>query len=151
MADSGDAIILFDGVCNLCCATVRFVVKRDPQRHFRFAPFQSEAGRALMMAQGIPDTRLESVVLIEHGRAYRKSSAALRIAKRLSNAWPTLFVLIAVPPVIRDALYDFVGRRRYRWFGRTDACWIPDEPISDLFLDTASGLGSENGQDKEED
>lgn len=129
------AIILFDGVCNLCSATVRFVADRDPDHQFRFAAIQSEAGHRMMLAYGIPEGELESVVLIERGQAHRKSTAALRIAKRLKGAWPALYVLIVLPRRVRDGLYDFIGKRRYRWFGRTEVCWVPEQPIADLFLD----------------
>jgi predicted DCC family thiol-disulfide oxidoreductase YuxK len=124
-------IILFDGVCNLCTGSVRFVIARDSRRQFRFASLQSSVAERLL---GRRDT-LESVVLVEDGRTYRKSTAALRIARRLDGLWPLLSVLLVIPRSLRDALYDWIGARRYRWFGRTDACWTPRPELADRFLD----------------
>ena len=87
-----------------------------------------------MRAHGLPENSLDSMVLIEDGKAYRKSTAALRIARQLNAAWPLLYAFIIVPRPIRDAVYDFIGGNRYRWFGRKEVCWIPDGPLSDRFL-----------------
>jgi predicted DCC family thiol-disulfide oxidoreductase YuxK len=126
------AIVLFDGVCNLCNAIVRFVVARDPHAHFQFAPLTSDtAGRAL---QGVPPPGPETVVLVEDGRLYTRSDAALRIARRLTFPWPLAYGLIVVPKGLRDWLYDLVARHRYRWFGRRDSCPIPSPSIRDRFL-----------------
>lgn len=129
-----DPIILFDGVCNLCHASVQFVIRRDPNKRFRFGTLQSEQGRQLLASYGLSAVGLTSIVLIDGGRAYMKSGAALRIAKRLDGLWPLLFACVIIPPVIRDALYDFVGNRRYRWFGTMDECWVPTEDLRDRFL-----------------
>ncbi|MGH8739919.1 MAG: thiol-disulfide oxidoreductase DCC family protein [Burkholderiales bacterium] len=130
-AEGDGPIILFDGVCNLCTGSVRFVIARDARKQFRFASLQSAtAGRLL----GERD-RLESVVLVEGGKAYRKSTAALRIARRLDAAWPLLAALLVIPRPLRDALYDWIGRRRYRWFGKREACWIPHASVAGRFLD----------------
>ena len=123
-------IVLFDGVCNLCTGSVRFVIARDSRRQFRFASLQSSVAERLL---GRRDT-LESVVLVEDGRTYRKSTAALRIVRRLDGLWPLLSVLLVIPRPLRDAVYDWIGARRYRWFGRTDACWTPQPELADRFL-----------------
>ena len=78
---------------------------------------------------------MNSVILIEGGKAYTRSSAALRIARRLSGAWPVFFVFILIPPLIRDAAYDFIARHRYQWFGRNDECLVPPPGIADRFMD----------------
>ena len=131
----GPAIILFDGVCNLCARTVRFVAPRDPGGRFRFASLQSAPAQALLRQHGIDDPGMTSMILIEDGRAFRKSTAALRIARRLRRLWPVLYVFIVVPPFIRDAVYDFVGRHRYQWFGKRDTCWLPDPELRRRFLE----------------
>lgn len=128
-------VVLFDGVCNLCQNSVRFVIRRDRRERFRFGSLQSEAGRALLARHGIEDTGLTSIVLLEDGRFYRKSTAALKIARRLDGMWPVLYVFIVVPAVIRDAVYDFIGRRRYRWFGRSETCWIKTDAMRERFIE----------------
>ena len=127
--------VLFDGVCNLCDASVQFVIRRDPGAVFRFASFQGDAGERIARDHGIDPEVLDSMVLIEGGRVHRKSSAALRVARRLRFPWPILYAMIVVPPFIRDSVYDFIGRRRYRWFGRKEACWVPDASLRARFLD----------------
>ncbi len=131
--------MLFDGVCNLCSRSVQFIIKRDAKRRFRFAPLQSETARQRMKAVGASLDGLEGVVLIEHGRAYFRSDAVLRIASRLRFPWPVAAALILLPRRCRDWAYDALARRRYRWFGRKDACMIPTQEWRDRFLDTDRG------------
>jgi predicted DCC family thiol-disulfide oxidoreductase YuxK len=128
-------IVLFDGVCNLCNGAVQFIVDRDRGR-FRFAPLQSEAARALLVERGEPDgaPSLDSLIVIEGGALYRRSDAALRIARRLSAPWCALAVLGLAPRVVRDAAYAWVARRRYLWFGRTAACRAPTKELRARFL-----------------
>jgi predicted DCC family thiol-disulfide oxidoreductase YuxK len=121
---AGGGIVLFDGVCGLCDRFVQFVIARDPAGAFRFAPLQPEAG-------GPPRT----IVLIEDGRRFTRSSAVLRIARGLPGAWPLLSLLLAIPAPLRDLAYDFVAKRRYRWFGRYDACRLPAPGVTARFLD----------------
>ena len=129
-------MVLFDGVCNLCSGFVRFIVERDPTAHFRFASLQSEAGRALMREHGleIGEGDPASVVLVEDGRAYQRSTAALRIAWRLRFPWPLFAALVVVPRFVRDVVYDFVARHRYRWFGKKDVCMVPTPELRARFL-----------------
>jgi predicted DCC family thiol-disulfide oxidoreductase YuxK len=129
------AVVLFDGVCNLCNASVTFIVDRDRRGYFAFAPLQSEVGRRLLASHGQPDPALDSVVLLEGGRLYTRSRAALRIARRLDGAWPLLFALSILPVSLADAAYAFVARNRYRWFGRTEACRVPTPALRARFLD----------------
>jgi len=130
-AEGGGPIILFDGVCNLCTASVRFVIARDSRRRFRFASLQSAAAERLL---GERD-QLESMVLVTDGKTYRKSTAALLIAKRLDGAWPLLAAFLVIPRPLRDAVYDFIGRRRYRMFGKREECWVPRPELTERFLD----------------
>ncbi len=127
-------VILFDGVCNLCAASVRFVIARDRTARFRFASLQSTVGDELARAHDVDPSALNSVILIQDGHAYQRSSAALRIARQLDDFWPLLYVFIAVPAPLRNLVYDFIGARRYRWFGRKQACWAPDADLNRRFL-----------------
>jgi len=112
-------VILFDGVCNLCNAWVLFVIKRDPSGHFAFAPLGGEA---------------DSIILIEKDAIYDQSTAALRIARRLSGAWPLAAAFLIVPKGLRDAVYRLIARNRYRWFGRRDVCMVPTPELKARFL-----------------
>ena len=130
------AIVLFDGVCNLCSSAVRFIVERDPRRHFKFASIQSDAGKKLMTEHGIalPEGDPTSIVLVEDGRAFERSAAALRIARRLRFPWSLAWSFVVVPRFVRDAVYDFVARHRYRWFGKKDVCMVPTPELRARFL-----------------
>ena len=119
------ALVLFDGVCNLCQGSVQFILLRDPKGRFRFASLQSDEGRRRLAEHGLNAESLNSVVLIEDGKVFRRSTAALRIARHLSGAWPLAAVFWIVPRPLRDLVYDFVARNRYRWFGKTEACMVP--------------------------
>jgi predicted DCC family thiol-disulfide oxidoreductase YuxK len=128
------AVVLFDGVCNLCNASVNFIIKRDPRNRFAFAALQSEAGRALLARHDISGRRPDSVVLLEEGRCFTRSSAALRIARQLSGPWPLLYPLAVVPAPIRDRIYDWVARNRYRWFGKREQCRLPTPELASRFV-----------------
>ena len=135
-----EPLILFDGVCNLCSASVQFIIKHDRNELFRFAALQSPIGEELTSKSGEPqdtklDSKLDSVLLYYDNQIYRKSSAALHTLKLLGGIWAVLYVFIIIPSPIRDAVYDFIGKRRYRWFGKKDQCWLPDESLKKRFLD----------------
>jgi predicted DCC family thiol-disulfide oxidoreductase YuxK len=134
-AEAGYPVILFDGVCNLCTGSVRFVIARDSRKQFRFASLQSPVAEQLLGAQGRDGDRLESVVLVVGERTYRKSTAALLIARRLGGLWPLLAALLVIPRPLRDAVYGWIGRRRYRLFGKRDVCWQPQPELAERFLD----------------
>jgi len=131
--------VLFDGVCNLCNASVNFVIDRDPGAVFHFASLQSEAGRALLAGFGreVPEGDPDTVFLVEDGALFDRSTAVLRIARRL-RGWPRMLVVFRlVPRVVRDAVYGFLARRRYRLFGRSEACRVPTKALKARFLDAA--------------
>jgi predicted DCC family thiol-disulfide oxidoreductase YuxK len=132
------AAILFDGVCNLCNGFVRFVIKRDPRAHFRFAALSSVAAQSLLRDAGVRGALPDSIVLIEGGHIYVRSGAALRIARRLAWPWPLSYALVAVPRFIRDRVYDAIAARRYRWFGRRDVCMVPTPDLRARFIDDSS-------------
>jgi predicted DCC family thiol-disulfide oxidoreductase YuxK len=127
-------VILFDGVCNLCNGFVQFVIARDPAGRFQFAALQSDSARRLLArldGGALPD----SVVLVDGGRVYTRSSAALRIARGLRFPWSLARALIIVPRPLRDWVYDLVARHRYQWFGRKDVCMIPTPDLRARFLE----------------
>lgn len=129
--------MLFDGVCNLCNGTVQFIIDRDPNGLFRFAALQSDAAKTALAARGraTPEGEPDSVLLLDGDRVYERSDAALRIARRLSSAWRLFFVFIVVPRFIRDLVYRFIAKHRYRWFGKTEECRVPTPELRARFLD----------------
>ena len=128
-------IIFFDGVCNLCNGFVQFIIRHDPAGRFRFAALQSEAGQALLAEHGLPPVaEPESVLLLSGGQLYSHSSAVLRIARGLGGVWALAGVGGLLPRVWRDALYRFVARNRYRWFGRQESCILPTPELRARFL-----------------
>lgn len=129
------AVVLFDGVCNLCNAVVRFIIPRDPRGHFQFATLTSDAAARALAAVPHGADLPDSIVLVDRGQVFTRSDAALRICRRLTFPWPLAYGLIVLPRGFRDHLYDAVARRRYRWFGRRDQCMIPDSSIRSRFLD----------------
>ena len=134
MSTRSAPVILFDGVCNLCNGFVQFVIRRDRVGRFRFASLQSAEGQALLTAHGLPaPTEPESIVLIENGRAYSHSGAVLRLARHLPG-WRWLTAFRVVPRPVRDAVYRWVARNRYRWFGRQEACLLPTPELKARFL-----------------
>jgi predicted DCC family thiol-disulfide oxidoreductase YuxK len=146
-------IILFDGECSLCNAAVAFVIARDARAGFRFAPLQSAAaasllresgggGEALAMASAaparLPDGRpdmWQSVVLIESGCVYLRSTAALRVLRRLGLPWSLLAIFLVVPAPLRDPIYRWIARHRFAWFGRLDTCMVPTEDLRARFIE----------------
>lgn len=128
-------IVLFDGVCNLCNGAVQFIIKNDKKDMFRFAALQSETGRKLLATHQLQHGKIDSIVLIKNDKAFIKSTAALHIAKELSGIWKLAYYYIVFPKFIRDAVYDFIARNRYGWFGKKDQCMIPTPELKKKFLD----------------
>lgn len=129
-------ILLFDGVCNLCSASVQFVLKRNSKENVRFASLQSEFAVKALKDSKLPTDYLNSLVLLENGRTYVKSDAALKLAKHLDGAWKLGGVFSIVPKFIRDAVYDWVAKNRYKWYGKKDVCWIPEPRWKNRFIET---------------
>jgi len=127
-------IILFDGVCNLCNSSVNFVIKRDKKDVFRFAALQEPAGLELIEKYGIDTSKTDSIILIEDGKVYYKSTAALRITKHLGKAYPLLYGFMIIPNFIRNWVYDYVARNRYKWYGKKESCMIPTPELRSKFL-----------------
>lgn len=140
---TGHPLVLFDGICGLCEKSVNFIIAHDPNRTFRFAPLQSEVGRQLLLQHQLDADALQTVVLIESDRTYTRSTAALRIVRRLRWPLPLLSILIAIPPPLRDAVYDWIARNRYRWFGKHQTCQLPTPATAHRFVSTEEGYRSE--------
>lgn len=127
-------ILLFDGYCNLCQSSVQFVLKHEKKPEIYFASLQSETGIQLLNHFGINSNEVDSLVLIENNKAFIKSSAALRALKYLKGIYPLGFALIIIPEFIRNAVYDFIAKNRYKWYGKTESCMVPDKDLMKRFL-----------------
>lgn len=127
-------ILLFDGVCNLCNGVVDFILRYERAPLLKFAALQSEAGENLLREFGLPQQDPHSVILIEGGRAYRESTAALRVCRYLRAPFPLALGLLHFPQAARDPLYHLVARNRYRWFGKRAVCRLPTLQESARFL-----------------
>ncbi len=119
------SIVLFDGLCNLCCGLITFIIRRDRERRFSFVPLQSEFGKSLQRKYLLHDKHLDSIMLVEDDAAYFRSTAALKILQRLGGAWRFISLLIVLPAGFRDAAYVFIAKNRYRIFGKRDTCSTP--------------------------
>ncbi|HSI05526.1 MAG: thiol-disulfide oxidoreductase DCC family protein [Myxococcota bacterium] len=136
------AVILYDGVCGLCDRLVRFILRRDQRRAFRFATLQSNVARRILNTYGRDPDRLDTFYLVigygtPHERLEAKSRAALSVFARLGKAWPLVLLLRLVPSFIADVVYDLVARFRYRIFGKHEACPAPSREDRAHFLDAA--------------
>lgn len=127
-------ILLFDGVCNLCNGFVQFVIQRDPQAKFRFTALQSAVGQQLLQEARMPTEELSTVVLWENGTFYTHSDVPLRVARRLGGWWVLWTGFTIIPKVLRDAIYNWIARNRYRWFGKKESCMIPTPELRARFL-----------------
>lgn len=129
-----ERLILFDGVCNWCNAWVNFTIAHDPDRQFMFGTLQSEQAQRILRDLNLPTTDYQTFLLLEGGRVSTKSVAALRVLRQLSWWWPLYYVGVLVPSPLRDVVYDFVARHRYRWMGRTTTCRVPTREERDRFV-----------------
>lgn len=128
------SIILFDGVCNLCNSSIDFILKRDKGNRFLVGSLQEEPGKTLLLRYHAKADYLDSLVLLENEKIFFKSTAALKIARNLSGLWPLFYGFILIPAFIRDPIYDWIGKNRYRWFGRRNTCRIPTQEEKSKFL-----------------
>ena len=131
---AGHGVVLFDGTCAFCERSVRFIATRDPAAYFRFGASQTPAAAALLARFGTTREAARSLILIEDGQVYLRSTAALRIARRMTMPWRLASVLLAVPVPIRDAVYRVVAAVRYRIAGQSNACEIPPKEIRDRLI-----------------
>jgi predicted DCC family thiol-disulfide oxidoreductase YuxK len=131
---NNQSIILFDGVCNFCNSAINFTIKRNTKANIRFAPMQSEAGQKLLQQYNLPLNDMQSFFFIEHGKAYKQSTAGLKVCRHLRGLWPLCYGLIIVPVFIRDGIYNWIARNRYKWFGVRQECMIPTPEVKARFL-----------------
>jgi predicted DCC family thiol-disulfide oxidoreductase YuxK len=127
-------VILFDGVCNFCNGAVNFVIKRDKKARIQFAPLQSEKGRLFARQHGFTQEDMKTFVFIEEGKVYTKSTAALRVCRYLGFLWPLCYGFIIVPKFIRNGIYDWVAKNRYKWFGKKEMCMMPTPEVRTRFI-----------------
>ncbi len=131
----GKKIILFDGVCNLCEASVKFVIKYDTKDVFRFVALQSDLGKEIIKYIGLDNKNIDSIILYEPGIAYNyKSAAALEIAKNLGGFFHFGTIFRLIPNGLRNLIYDYVAKNRYKWYGKKESCLIPTAEIQTKFL-----------------
>jgi predicted DCC family thiol-disulfide oxidoreductase YuxK len=129
-------VLLFDGMCHLCCWHMGFIVRHDPQRRVRFATMQSPAARALLAARGMAEPDFTTLLVLDREGVFVKSAAVLRLLREVRPPWPSLARLIAVvPPAWCDVVYDLVARHRYRLFGRRSSCLVPSADLAERFID----------------
>lgn len=129
------SIILFDGVCNLCNASVNFVIKHDKKAQFLFASFQSDAAKEIMLHSNLKNLNLDSIVLIDDGKIYEKSTAILIIARLLNSGYKLFYFFIVIPKSVRDRLYSYIAKNRYKFFGKRERCMIPSPELRNRFLE----------------
>ncbi len=128
-------IVLFDGFCNLCSSSVQFILKRDTRNQFFFGSLQGKAGQQYLAKYKLPADNLHSFMLVEDDKLYRRSTAALRVLRHLGGGWSLLYAFIVIPAFIRNAVYNWIARNRYKWFGKKEECWIPTAALKAKFLD----------------
>ena len=132
--DHYNNIVFFDGVCVLCNRSVNFLIKRDNKKLLKFASLQPETAKQIF-SHSDDQQDDESVIFYSDGNIYKKSAASIKIAKYLKFPWNTLKILQIIPVSLRDIIYDYVARKRYKWFGKTNQCLIPPEDLKDRFLE----------------
>ncbi|NEN24339.1 DUF393 domain-containing protein [Cryomorpha ignava] len=129
----GKTLVLFDGYCNLCNGAVQFILKRDKKEEFYFASLSWPIADEILTEY--PQYKnVDSILVYREGKVYDQSSGALKIAAGMGSLWPLMGVFWIIPKFIRDAVYRFIAKNRYRWFGKKDACMIPDKPVSHRFV-----------------
>ena len=127
-------VILFDGVCNFCNSAVNFTLKRDRNKKILFSPMQSQASQAILLEYQIPADDLSSFIFIDKGKVYTCSTASLKVCRYLNGLWPLCYGAIIVPRFIRDGIYNWIARNRYKWFGVRNECMVPTPEIRSRFL-----------------
>ena len=127
--------IFFDGVCNLCNSSINFVIDRDSKAIIKFVPLQSNTAKGLLPKHNIDPEKLDGIVFYDGEKIYQKSRAVLEITTRMRGIWPLCYGLIIIPGFVRNLVYDFIAKNRYRWFGKQSACRVPTPELKSRFLD----------------
>ncbi len=120
-----DRLVLFDGVCNFCNFWIQFALKHDKKGKLKFGSLQGTTAQQILPQYNIDPAVLTSVIFIEDGIAYRESTAALKVCKHLDGGWKLLYLFIVIPAFLRDGIYKWIGRNRYKWFGKQESCMLP--------------------------
>ncbi len=128
------SLVLFDGVCHFCNNSVNFIIDHDPGKKFVFAPLQSQLARELLTKHGEDADTIDTIKVIRGNNVYKRSRAALEIAKQLNGLWPLCYAAIIIPGFLRDFVYNIIAKNRYKWFGKMDACRIPTPEMRERFL-----------------
>jgi len=131
----GKSIILFDGVCNICNSSVNFIIKHDKKKQFVFTSLQSDAAREILLHFKSKELKLDSILLIDNKNIYEKSTAVLKIFKHLYGGYKLFYAFMIIPKFIRDWVYNYIAKNRYKWFGKKDKCMIPTEEVKSRFLE----------------
>lgn len=126
-------VIFFDGICNLCNASVQFAIEHDDKNIFKFTALQGDYAKKVLPQFDVDLNKINSILLVEDNKLYTKSSAALRVAKNLNGLLPLLYVLMIVPKFIRDWFYDIIAKNRYKWWGKQESCWVPTPELKQKF------------------
>lgn len=127
-------VVLYDGFCILCSRSVQFILKRDTKKKFLFSPLSSEFSKQIFLHFHLPENYSDSVILYNRNKIYKSSGAAIRIAIRLNGLWPLMGIFYIIPWFIRDYVYNFIAKRRKKWFGKRERCFLPDEPDQQRFI-----------------
>lgn len=127
-------IIIFDGICNLCCWWVLFLIKRDTNAKFFFASLQSETGQRMLSSYGFRPSEMETVIYLKGNKCFQKSTAVLEILKDLGGIWSIFSLFKLIPKHIRDYVYQFIARKRYKFFGKRTTCLMPTSELQKRFL-----------------
>ena len=135
MDDDTKPVVFFDGVCNLCTRTVQFILKRDKKKQFLFASLQGKAGQDLLRKYQLPTDNFNSFLLVEGDKIYKRSTAVLRLLRKLGGIYSVAYAFMLIPRTVRDGLYNWIARNRYRWFGKKEECWLPTPDLQSRFLD----------------
>ena len=127
-------LLLFDGVCNLCNSSVQYVIKHDRKQKFKFASLQSDAAKEILLQYEMKNYDLNSIILIKNNQLFDKSSAILRVLKTLGGFHSIAYILIVLPIFLRDKLYNYIAKNRYKWYGKKESCMIPTAELKNRFL-----------------
>lgn len=132
--DKGN-FVLFDGVCNLCNGFVQFIIRHDKKKKFKFASLQSTFSQQYLQETNQSTTQFTSFIYLRNGKELKQSTAALYVLKDLQSFISLLFILIIIPPFIRNYVYNIIAKNRYKWFGKREACMVPNEDLKARFLE----------------
>lgn len=135
MQSNSNPIVYFDGVCNLCESSVQFIIRKNKKKNIQLASLQGSHGQAFLKENNFDANEFSSLVYVVKGKIYTKSSGALRITKQLKGLWPLMICFLIVPKFIRDGVYNYVAKNRYKWYGKKTSCWLPTLELKQRFLD----------------